>query len=66
MEATVGEGGGGREVSVGGDGRVGDRVAVESNGVGDALTIWLVFAEQLLINNAMTMMPGEIYLKATG
>jgi|SoiMetStandDraft_2_1073263.scaffolds.fasta_scaffold974950_1 hypothetical protein len=64
--ATVGEGGGGSKVSVGGEGRVGDRVALESNGVRDAVTIWLVFVVQLLINNAMTMIPGEKYLKATG
>jgi len=44
---------------------VGDRVALESNGVRDAVTIWLVFVVQLLINNAMTM-PGEIHLKFTG
>jgi hypothetical protein len=43
--------------------REGDRVTVEINGMGEAVTTWLVFVVQLLIISAM--IASEIVLKTT-
>ena len=63
--ATVGVVGGGRGVCVGCGVRVGDRVGAGMKAVGDVVTSWLEFVVQLLIIRVMTIMLGEIYLKAT-
>ena len=55
---------GGRGVSVGLEGSVGNRVSVRMKGVGEVVVVWLVFVAQLLIASAIKI-TGTMFFEVT-